>query len=343
MENEQPDIINVDPLRYYEILYDVDGNHKYKSWTRGESIGKGVHRVYKFTLPDDETIYAGKIVEKFGEMNNDRRSRLRSEIRIHRNMNHKHIVKYVTSFQHERDYVIIMDYCENTSMDKLLKTRKQLTHKETRYYIKQIVEAVQYLHGKNIIHRDLKPGNIFLDDNLHVKVGDFGMSAQLSYTGERLTTICGTPNYIAPEVLEADSYNGCGYSFEVDIWSIGVIIYSMLIGRAPFETSDTKTTYRRIRDSIYYFPERVKISEDAKNLIRSCLKKEASDRIKLDDILKHPFFTEHYTPESLPISSLVMKPMFNHSTQIEEKIIYYDLPSVDDLPYEALENDQAID
>ena len=99
------------------------------------------------------------------------------------------------------------------------------------------------LHQHRIIHRDLKLGNLFLNDKMEVKIGDFGLATKLDFDGEKKRTICGTPNYIAPEVLEGKS----GHSYEVDIWSLGVIIYTLIIGKPPFETTDVKATYRRIK------------------------------------------------------------------------------------------------
>lgn len=94
-----------------------------------------------------------------------------------------------------------------------------------------------------MIHRDLKLGNLFLSDKMELKLADFGLAAKLEFDGEKKKTICGTPNYIAPEILEGKS----GHSYEVDVWSLGVVIYTMLIGKPPFETNDVKTTYRKIR------------------------------------------------------------------------------------------------
>lgn len=131
-------------------------------------------------------------------------------------------------------------------MMELHKRRKILTEPETRFYMKQIVHGVCYLHGNNIIHRDLKLGNLFLADNLIVKIGDFGLAAKIEYDGERKKTLCGTPNYIAPEILTKK-----GHSFEVDIWSIGCIMYTLLLGRPPFETSTLKETYSRIKKCDY--------------------------------------------------------------------------------------------
>lgn len=105
-------------------------------------------------------------------------------------------------------------------MMELHKRRRILTEPETRYYMKQIVEATKYMHDNNIIHRDLKLGNLFLDHDLRIKVGDFGLATRIKHDGERKKTLCGTPNYIAPEILNRTD----GHSFPVDIWSIGCIM-----------------------------------------------------------------------------------------------------------------------
>ena len=102
----------------------------------------------------------------------------------------------------------------------------------------------------------LKLGNLFLNDRMQLKVGDFGLAAKVLFDGEKKRTICGTPNYIAPEILDAK----IGHSYEVDYWSIGVILYTFLIGRPPFESSEVKQTYRKIKGNLYSFPEHVQIS-----------------------------------------------------------------------------------
>lgn len=104
---------------------------------------------------------------------------------------------------------------------------------------------------------------MFLADSSQIKLGDFGLATKLEYEGERKRTVCGTPNYIAPEILE----NKSGHSYEVDIWSFGVVLYTLLIGKPPFETSDVKSTYKRIKLNLFTFPENVIISHSAKELI----------------------------------------------------------------------------
>ena len=115
------------------------------------------------------------------------------------------------------------------------KTRKAITEEETRYFMKQILLGVLYLHENNIIHRDLKLGNIFLNDNMDCKIGDFGLATMVDYDGERKMSVCGTANYVAPEVLGKK-----GHSYEVDVWSLGCILYTLLVGNPPFQTQTVK-------------------------------------------------------------------------------------------------------
>jgi polo-like kinase 1 len=102
-----------------------------------------------------------------------------------------------------------------------------------------------------------------INDAMELKLGDFGLATKLDFDGERKRTICGTPNYIAPEVLEGKN----GHSYEVDVWSLGVIIYTLIIGKPPFETANVKTTYDKIKKNSYKFPDHIAISEEAKDLI----------------------------------------------------------------------------
>ena len=124
------------------------------------------------------------------------------------------------------------------------------------------------MQEEHVIHRDLKLGNLFIDQDMRLKLGDFGLATKVTYDGEKKRTICGTPNYIAPEVLSSR----IGHSYEVDVWSLGVIFYTLLFGRPPFETSDVKQTYKRIRSNSYQFPENVKVPHTAKDMIQRILK-----------------------------------------------------------------------
>jgi len=179
-----------------------------------------------------------------------------------------------------------------------------VTEPEARYYMRQITLGVQYLHANNIIHRDLKLGNLFLTDEMEVKIGDLGLATHVEYDGERKKTLCGTPNYIAPEVLGKK-----GHSYEVDIWSLGCIMYTLLVGKPPFETTSLKETYSRIKKNEYRIPQSV--SHSARSLITKMLQSNPDARPGIDAVLNDDFFTSGYLPPKLPTTVLTIAPRFH--------------------------------
>ena len=240
------------------------------------------------------------------------KQKLMSEIKIHRSLHHNNIVGFEHFFEDVENVYILLELCQNQSLNELLRRRKRLHELEVQCYVNQICSAVKYLHSHRVIHRDLKLGNLFLNDKMEVKIGDFGLATKLEFDGERKRTICGTPNYIAPEVLEGKQ----GHSYEVDIWSLGVIIYTLIIGKPPFETSDVKTTYKRIRMNAYNFPENVAISDSARSLITLILNNDPSKRPTVDEILMHEWMNHLGTiPRLLPASTLACPPSSTYIRQ----------------------------
>lgn len=204
-------------------------------------------------------------------------------------------------------------------MSELMKRRRNLIEPEIRYYMIQLINAVGYLHDNRIIHRDLKLGNIFIDKNMCLKIGDFGLATRVAFTGERKRTVCGTPNYIAPEILN----NHNGHSYEVDVWSIGIIFYTLMFGRPPYESKDVKMTYKNIVNNQYSFPPSVSESnENIKSLIRAILQTVPESRLSLQQILHHRFFTssDSYTPATLPTSALRAAPSFINTVNVVQSI-----------------------
>lgn len=151
---------------------------------------------------------------------------------------------------------------------------------------------MEYVHNNKVIHRDLKLGNLFLTERMQLKIGDFGLAAQVYFEGERKKTICGTPNYLAPEVLE----NTNGHSYEVDYWSIGVILYTMLCGRPPFESQEVKQTYQKIKIGQFSFPDNLELHPLAKSFIRDCLILDPAKRMNLQEMLQHDFLSASSLP-----------------------------------------------
>jgi polo-like kinase 1 len=275
-----------------------------KRYLRGKFLGKGgFAKCYEFQSLDPGAkgpapILAAKIVQKETLVKSRAKQKLMSEIKIHRSVSHLHVVKFEHFFEDTENVYIILELCHNQSLNELLRRRKRLHELEVQCYTVQIISALRYLHTHRIIHRDLKLGNLFLNDKMEIKLGDFGLATKLDFDGEKKRTICGTPNYIAPEILEGKA----GHSFEVDIWSLGVIIYTLIIGKPPFETSDVKTTYKRIRMNAYSFPEHIIISDAARDLITQILNSDPKMRPSLDEILEHEFLNHPggSIPKALP-------------------------------------------
>ncbi|KXS15147.1 Pkinase-domain-containing protein [Gonapodya prolifera JEL478] len=251
--------------------------------------------------------FAAKVVAKASLKTQKQRQKLHGEIAIHRALSHRNIVRFYEAFEDDENIYMIVELCENKTFVDLLKQRRRLTEPETRLYMVQLLTAVRYMHLNRVIHRDLKLGNLFLSKDMQLKIGDFGLAAVIKHDGERKKTICGTPNYIAPEVL-FDQQNG--HSYEVDIWSLGVIMYTFLIGRPPFQTKDkdVKAIYKKIRDNVYEFPSNAPISLAAENLISNLLHTRPECRPNIDDILNDPFFTTPPVLKSIPVSCLNNSP-----------------------------------
>ncbi|KAL9651774.1 hypothetical protein ABK040_014421 [Willaertia magna] len=256
------------------------------SYKKGCLLGEGgFAKCYEVMDMETGSSYAAKVISKASLQKEKTKQKLLSEIKIHRKMNFKYVVKFEKFFEDSLNAYILLEMCHCKSLMELMEKKKRLTEPEAQYLFAQILLGVKYLHSSKIIHRDLKLGNIFLDKHMKVKLGDFGLATEIEYEGQRKKTICGTPNYIAPEIL-----NDKGHSYEVDIWSCGVILYTLLIGTPPFETNDVKSTYKKIQEGKYSFPEDIKISDYSKRFIRKMLSNEPRNRPTINEALTDDFF-----------------------------------------------------
>ncbi|KAG8675390.1 hypothetical protein FPOAC1_001368 [Fusarium poae] len=272
----------------------------------GKILGKGGFAVcYSGQLLPTKQRFALKIVKS--HMPPKMEQKFQTELQIHSKMKHKNVVQFLRAFSYEKCTYLILELCPNGSLMDMVKRRKGLTEPEVRFYSVQIAGAIKYMHNKGIIHRDLKMGNIFLDSQMNAKIGDFGLAALL-VTGRdmhtiRRTTLCGTPNYIAPEILEKGKK---GHDHMVDIWSLGIIMFAMFTSKPPFQSSTTDEIYRRARERDYDWPSaetsRRYISQEAKELVANMLQ-DAESRPEPEEIIQHPFFTCGYMPTEAEMTS----------------------------------------
>lgn len=301
---------------FFEKIQTEKGEIKIKSYQKGKFLGKGgFARVYELICKETGEVFAGKFVLKEHISKVRARHKLMSEIKIHRSLHHANIVQFHHFFESDEYVHILLEICPNQSFSELIRRRKRLCEIEAQCYLLQIIAALRHLHSLRVIHRDIKLGNIFLSERMEVKLGDFGLSAKIEFEGERKRTICGTPNYIAPEILDGK----VGHSFECDVWSFGVLMYTILVGRPPFETKDVKMTYRRIKMNLYNFPDNVNLSPEAKSLIGSILILDPSKRPNFEEILKSDFFAKNSIPKFLPISTLAIPPSQGYLRQFQNR------------------------
>ena len=306
-------IINDDNMIIEKISKNNVDEFQLKKYKKIRLLGKGGF-AHCYELFDEETHHsvAGKIIPKRNLIKSRAKQKLISEIKIHKSIHHENIVKFEHYFEDTDNVYMLTELCTNQTLHELLRRRKTITELEVQYYVYQLIKALKYLHNLKIIHRDLKLANLFLSENMELKLGDFGLATKIDFDGERKRSLCGTPNYIAPEVLDGKT----GHSFEVDIWGIGIIIYVLLIGKLPFETNNKKETYKRIRLKNYSFPQNAKLSEPAKELIQNILVLEPHKRPSLDDILKSDFMNMGTSiPKTMPQSTVACPPNSNFIKQ----------------------------
>ncbi|KAF7695528.1 serine/threonine-protein kinase PLK2b isoform X2 [Silurus meridionalis] len=279
-----------------------------KCYCRGKVLGKGgFAKCYEMTDLSAGKVYAAKIIPHARVAKPHQREKINREIELHRALIHKHIVHFYHHFEDKDNIYILLEYCSRRSLAHILKSRKVLTEPEVRYYLKQTVSALKYLHDQEILHRDLKLGNLFVSDSMELKVGDFGLAAKLEPVSNRRKTICGTPNYLSPEVL-----NKQGHGWESDVWALGCVMYTLLQGKPPFETNNLKETYRCIKEARYSLPS--SLSLPARQLISSMLSRDPADRPRLEEIAQHDFLSQGFMPETLPSSCCLSAPDFHISS-----------------------------
>ncbi|WEW60210.1 Protein kinase [Emydomyces testavorans] len=223
-----------------------------------------------------------KIISRRKLLSRDMVGRVEREIQYLQLLRHPHIIKLYTVIATKTDIVMVLEYAERELFDYLI-TRGKCNDEEARTFFQQIICAVEYCHRHKIVHRDLKPENLLIDSDKNVKIADFGLS-NIMTDGNFLRTSCGSPNYAAPEVISGKLYAGP----EVDVWSCGVILYVLLVGKLPFDDDYIPNLFRKISAGNFYMPPY--ISSGAANLIRRMLQVHPVHRITIPDIRRDSWF-----------------------------------------------------
>jgi serine/threonine protein kinase len=251
-------------------------------------IGKGAFSAVYLVRDEASGLHmALKKIDKIHIFNEVRKNQFLREIKIHRILSHPSIVQFVDCFDTDDHVCILMEYCNSGTLDDFMDRRPSGSPEHlVKRLVRQVLAGIEYLHDHQIIHRDLKPSNIFMTvdprDKVHLKLGDFGFCR----IGEEEDSplLCGTPNYMAPEVISEGRY-----LMVSDIWAIGVLIYGLLVGKPPFQGPTRDDTMENVLSRPVILPSAV--SDTAADLLRHCLAKDYRYRCTAREALVHPFFT----------------------------------------------------
>ncbi|XP_061200438.1 serine/threonine-protein kinase MARK2 isoform X5 [Neopsephotus bourkii] len=244
-----------------------------------KTIGKGNFakvKLARHVLTGKEV--AVKIIDKT-QLNSSSLQKLFREVRIMKVLNHPNIVKLFEVIETEKTLYLVMEYASGGEVFDYLVAHGRMKEKEARAKFRQIVSAVQYCHQKFIVHRDLKAENLLLDADMNIKIADFGFSNEFTF-GNKLDTFCGSPPYAAPELFQGKKYDGP----EVDVWSLGVILYTLVSGSLPFDGQNLKELRERVLRGKYRIP--FYMSTDCENLLKKFLILNPTKRGTLEQIMK---------------------------------------------------------
>ncbi|KAF3646726.1 CBL-interacting serine/threonine-protein kinase 5 [Capsicum baccatum] len=261
----------------------------FEKYEVGKLLGKGTFAkvYYGKELETGESV-AIKVIKKDQVQKEGMMEQITREISVMRRVRHPNIVELKEVMATKSKIFFIMEYVKGGELFKNLVAKGKFKEDTARKYFQQLVSAVDFCHSRGVYHRDLKPENLLLDENEDLKISDFGLSAlpdeQLSRNDGLLHTQCGTPAYVAPEVLRRKGYDGA----KADIWSCGVILYVLLAGYLPFQDENLNNMYKKIFKSYFEFPPW--FSMDSRRLVSKLLMADPERRITIQGIMRIPWF-----------------------------------------------------
>ena len=284
-----------------------------------KSIGKGgFGSVWKVRHKITKQIFAIKVINKESIVKQKMVEQTNREIEIMYKLDHPHIIKLYSHFEDDEDFCLIMQIASKGQLYSMIKRLKRLDQRTAAQYMREVISAIKYLHTRNppIIHRDIKPENILLDQEGRCKLADFGWS-NFEEGGKFRDTYCGTPEYLAPEMITKSGHNE-----SVDIWALGVLIFEMLTGRTPFNfTGDRIQLFNNIKTLRIVWTD--DFPQLAKDLVGRILRLNPKDRLTLDEIINHQWFRD------VPIIREVLSPIVYTERQKLESHLIQSIPEFD--------------
>ncbi|KAI9184321.1 hypothetical protein H9P43_003374 [Blastocladiella emersonii ATCC 22665] len=286
----------------------VIGNYKID-----RTLGQGTYGKVKLGLHQqtNEKV-AIKIIEKANIQSQRQVARIQREIRFLKLLHHPHIVKVYEVHETAEQIFIVMEYVQGGELFDYIVSHKRVKEKEARAFYRMMLSALHYCHANAVIHRDLKPENLLLDTDKTIKIIDFGFGNTFKPHG-LLETFCGSPFYAAPEMILGKKYEGP----EVDMWSVGVILFALLCGHLPFDDENIKELYKKIASGVFTCPSY--LTPQAKHLIQRLITVDPRKRATLDEVLNHAWVNEGFSRP--PHSYLPERPVLRNPAELEPDII----------------------
>ena len=251
-------------------------------------IGKGgFGEVWKVIHKQTNKTYVIKVIDKISIFEQKLVDQMNREIEMMYKLNHPHVMKLVNHYEDNEKFYMIMPYAGKGQLYSLLRRQVRFDQRTAAQYMRETIEAVRYLHSfsPKIIHRDIKPENLLLDDNYRVKLSDFGW-ANYQDENQLRKTFCGTPEYLSPEMIRKT-----GHNYLVDIWTLGVLLFELLAGYAPFTGANQSELFINIKKLKINWP--IDFPPLAKNLVSKILKLNPNERLSIQEISNHPWFEKN--------------------------------------------------
>jgi len=267
--------------------YDKPPKTQLELYKIGKMLGKGAFGKVNLGLHRlTRKLCAIKSINMDFMKEESQKKKIMNEINILKSLRHPNNIKILETFQTDKHHMIVMELCPGGDLLNYVRKRRKLSEKYAKFVFKQIMEGIAYLHENKVAHRDIKLDNILLDGHGNIKIGDFGVSRKIEEQ-EILFEQCGTPAYIAPEIVKDMGYKG----FPVDIWSAGICLYAMLYGNVPFKANQIGdlNTVEQLNQEIEY---KDTASKQAIDVMKMMLQKVPKQRATAQDVLLHPWLTE---------------------------------------------------